>query len=75
MLEIKLLYKSNALGDRVFYNVEDAVTYLVVPPWKCRYISDVVLIVNGRRYEWPGGNFLIRNHIQYCVDMDEAFYD
>ena len=76
MLEIKLITKYNALGDRTFYDFDDVMTF-----FRERWVShlvDYILIINGRRYEWPNIPYnLIElgDHLRYCVDMDEAFYE
>ena len=45
-----------------------------------------LLFINGRRYDWPGkehfGGFTsniatseqIKKHLEYCIELDKAFY-
>jgi len=38
------------------------------------------LYINGRMYNWPEGTSLtpvatLKEHIEYCIEIDEAFYE
>ncbi len=77
MLEIKLISIGNGLGDRTFYYLVDAVDFFR-EMW-VRTPVDYILIINGRRYEWPETSYNyniteLGDHLRHCVNMDEAFY-
>lgn len=77
MLQIKFIEKGNALHDsRLFFSIEEAVGFFRGMLWDTCF-TDYVLVINGRRYEWPETplNLLeLEDHFRHCVDMDEAFY-
>lgn len=79
MLEIKLISIVNGLGDRTFYCLVDAVDFFR-EMW-VRTPADYILIINGRRYEWPETpytyNYIteLGDHLRYCIDLHRSFYE
>ena len=69
MAVIKLIRIGNALDDMVFHTIEDVVDWLKYDPR-----GSYILVINGRRYEWPEGEFYVQEHLADCIDLDEAFY-
>lgn len=50
----------------------------------CIYMTDrdpknYTLYINGREYPWPNANdfryVVLENHLNKCIELDEAFYD
>ena len=77
MLHIKIIEKGHALNDRSFFSIGEAAGFFYEKIVHAFFL-DYVLIINGRRYEWPEHthNVLeLEDHISHCVDMDESFYD
>jgi hypothetical protein len=37
--------------------------------------KDFVLIINGRRYEWPRVWKNLEHHLEHCLELDTAFYN
>jgi len=66
---------NKCVGERKFKSPYAASCYMIG-----KFVSDYLLIINGREYDWPTGAsiesmvFEIEKHITHCIEIDEAFY-
>lgn len=77
MIEIKLIARGDIFSEKIFFCIGDAVQFFRESWVRYASVADYLLIINGRRYDWPGIPFNLLeliDHISHCVDMDEAFY-
>lgn len=65
------------IGD-LFHDTEDISEILHhIRFWGGHIIEGYELFINGRKYDWPKNAFYleeIEKHIEYCIEMNEAFY-
>ena len=77
IIEPRYHYSTNHHFEHAGYKpgcLSDAVLYM----WEKEF-ADYRLLINGREYEWPVGEspgsvLRLHGHIDYCVELDKAFY-